>query len=439
MRRYGVMGAVGFGVLALGAAPAEAVQHSTGTIDGLAVDIWTWTDSAGVTQRTVIKREGQGNPGHGGYATHLSYRNGGARVDIPADPGRDGGFGYFVSHERYRRFAGGAVDTIASRIFHKDDSPLGRGFPATLSFPTVPAGAGAERVTIQYGHYGTVQPVPIDPNTGADATPLPNKAAAFAYYSLPAAVTWVFQDGKDYPRLDVSVSLAAVIPPGGTVPTADLVSFDIRAPYGVMLFANGRSATVGSVIWGDRQFQFLPTVRPVTRNSAWSWAAPNRGARYHAIFSGGVEFGLFEPRPLAATQITDGYADERGFTSALYAAAGGVSESSCPGGAAQSLPADGTWPYQSLQYSLPCDAFGAPTSFTKIAWGSAAYYGHSLGSVYNGHKAFPLAGFPASHVVRYSVCLVTGIGSAGASRTRAAAQSLASVTPATNCATVAAP
>ena len=176
--------------------PAFAVTVTAGTINGLAVDVWSWTDSAGNVRTAALKKEGAGNTGHGGYAIQMTYFVTGSgkpqKITVNAESGGDGGFGYFVSHERYRLFAGGVHDTIASRIFHKDDSPLGLGFKATASKPATPAGSGAERFTILYGHYGTVTPDPVNPDTGDDSKPLPAGTANYAFYSIPVSTTWVF-------------------------------------------------------------------------------------------------------------------------------------------------------------------------------------------------------------------------------------------------------
>ena len=387
---------------------ARAVTMTQTSVNGIAVDLWTWSDATGATRSVALKREGAGNTGHGGYAVEFTYKAGGSTVTIDADPGNDGGFGYFVSHERYRTFADGTTNTIAKHIFHTDDSPLGRSFTATTAMPVTPPGTGAERFTIQYGHYGTIFTDPVNPNTGGDSTPLPGGQSNYAFYTLPATTTWVFQDGMDYPRIDVSIDLSKVIPPGGSAPTADLVSFDMRGPYGNMQFANDTDALVAKVAWADQEYLFTIGSTPVTRNTAWSWNVLNKGARFQALQAGGYEMGLYEPVNAASSATADGYSAERGYTSASFAAAGGKSYSSC--GLQQILPSDGEWPYQSVQYSLPCGngEMDTPTDGKKIAWGTVAYYGTSLTSAYNGQRSYPLAAFPASNTLAYSNCLVLG-------------------------------
>jgi hypothetical protein len=423
---------------ALAPLPAAAVSVATATVNGSVCDVWSWSDAAGLLRTVALKKEGNGNTGHGGYAIQFTYVAGSQTVTINADSGGDGGFGYFVSHERYRSFADGANDTIAHHIFKKDDSPLGKQFAVSITMPAMPSGSGAERVWLNYGHYGTITPDPIDPNSGSDSTPLPAGQSNYAYYPIRTSTTWVFQDGTNYPRIDVTASLAQVIPPGSTTPEADLVSFDMRGPYGVMVFDNGADGTVNTVLWGDQQYLFAPSKTPVTRDSGWTWNRANTGARYQTLQAGAFEMGLFEPAKVAKSATVDGYSNERGFTSASYAAAGGTSYSACQSGAQQVLPSDGEWPYQSVQYSLPCGSgqFNTPTNGKKIAWGTTAFYGTSLTSAYNGKKSFAFHGFPANHNLAYSVCLVLGEFSAGKSLTSLAAATYAKVTPNSSCATV---
>jgi len=428
---------------ALAPGHGRAVSFATGTVNGLACDIWTWADAAGHNRTVALKQEGNGNPGHGGYAIQFTYVTGSKTITVNAetDSENDGGFGYFVSHERYRTFADGSFDTIASHIFNTDDSPLGNRFPAVTSKPTTSTGTGAERFTIQYGHYGTITADPVNPNTGTDSIPLPDGQSNYAFYTLPATTTWVFEDGYDYPRIDVSVNIAAVVPPAGTAPTKDLVSFDIRGPYGNMVFDNGADGTVKTVVWGDQEYRFSVVNTPVTRDSKWKWSALNKGARYQALLAGGYEMGLFEPVKVTGSATVDGYAAERGYTTASYAATGGKSYSSCAGSPQQVLPSDGTWPYQSVQYSLPCGTGteNQPTTGKKIAWGITSYWGTSLTSVYNGQESFPFNGFPSNDTLAYSVCLVLGEPGNGASITQTAAAAYAKSKHVVDCATTLVP
>jgi hypothetical protein len=407
--------------------PPPNVSHTTGMVDSVQCDIWTWIDSAGQTRTVALKMEGNGNTGHGGYAVQMTYYydKGGTWTKVTVDEANaasgdtsgDGGFGYFVSHERYRNFADGDTNTIAGKIFGVDDSPLGLGFAATAAIPLNNGSAGAESFTINYYHYGTVTPGGYDANTGVDQPLLPTSASAYQLYHLPVTTTWVFQSGRDYPRIDVSIDMSQLIPPGLVTPTAGLVSFDVRGPYGVMVFDNDLDGVINTARWGDQQFIFAPTKTPITRGSAWTWNATNPGARYNLISIGTIgaqyyEMGLYEPAPVSGSSLTDGFASERGYTSLTYAsavAAGNASASTDQCGDPETLPSDGTWPYQSVQYSLPCGQETATTDGQKIAWGSSSLYGFNQTSAYNGQQSFPINNFPAApYKLNYSVCVVLG-------------------------------
>jgi hypothetical protein len=340
------------------AGAAQAVTYTITTVNGLRVDRYTWIDSVGLQRTVSLKREGEGNPGHGGYAVQMTYRspfNKHGLVTVNADSGD--GFGYFVSHERYRDFTDGSNDTIAHHVFHTDDSPLGRNFAVgskRLNLGT--PGLEAHRFYTSYPRYGTVDPIAKDAD-GNDVAPTPTDKAALALYHMQVVITWFFQDGTDYPRIETQVWF-------GDVPGPDRVNFDIRGPYGVMRFDNGADLNVDRVIWGDR-YHFATLGTPATRGSAWVWIAKNTGARYHALIAGKFEMGLFEPRPFAQSALRDGYADERGSRSSVYNGGDGCMDED------QLIPCDWEWPYQSLQYSLP-DNRTEPSNYKKIAWGSSA-------------------------------------------------------------------
>jgi hypothetical protein len=415
------------------AAQTPAVTSQPGTVNGFAVTIWRWIDAHGLPRTVSLKKEGHGNRGHGGYAVQMTYYTptaSGNYALITVNPDMvgtvdglsDGGFGYFVSHERYRRFQDGTIDSIAHHIFGVDDSPLGRRFAATVYRPAMPEGAGAEEFTIQYAHYGTTAPHPVDPTTGLDATTLPTSPSSFRLYPLPVTTSWVFQTGTDYPRIHVAVDLSHIVPPGGTAPTADLVSFDLRGPYGAMLYDNGGDGPIETALWGDREYLFTTLSSPAKRSSPWNWSQHNTGARFNAqIADDGFEMGLYEPVPASASHLDDGYAAERGYSSTSFATMGGTSHDFCPTDDPQTLPSDANWPYQSIQYSLPCPAsVNQPATLKKIAWGSALYYGTSLSEVYDGRRSFPIDAFPADHMLKYNICVVLG-RTGGTSLTQAAA------------------
>jgi hypothetical protein len=389
------------GLLLLGASSALAagVTHQVTVINGLQVDQYSWPDSSGLTRTVSLKQEGNGNPGHGGYAIQMTYQLNNQTITVNADSGSDGGFGYFVSHERFRNFTDNTSDTIASKIFGQDDSPLGSGFPV-VGRPLVlgDPNAAAHRFTMTYGHYGTTFPIPKDAN-GNDVQLTPTDPAKFAFYSIPITITWVFQGGTDYPRIDTAVDFSGI-------PGPDLVNFDVRGPYGVMVFDNGNNATVDGLMWGDR-FHFVTTKNPPTRNSSWVWNEPNSGARYSALTAGGFEMGLFEPVPFASSATDDPFADERGSTSTAYNAGNG-----CKFGEVQLLPCDFEWPYQSIQYSLPPPPDNnTTTNFKKMAWGSTVFYGTgpSLPKVFDTSQTTEaFNGFPDNRVLTYRICVVLG-------------------------------
>lgn len=409
------------GVMARAACPSPVtpplnwVTHSAATVLGLKVEQYAWYDSQCFKRTVSLKLEGGGNPGHGGYAVQMTYQlptiSGAATVVVNKEASGDGGFGYFVSHERYRTFADNSSAPIANRIFHVDDSPLGLAFaaPGAALPPTAGANAGAFRINTTYHHYGTITPNPVNAN-GDDATKLPLTPASYANYAMPVTLTWVFQAQTDAPRYDVDVDLTQIA-------QADRVGFDLRAPYGVMVFDNNRDGLVTKVQWGDR-YQFSTTASPVTRNSGWVWSGANLGDRFNAMVAGGYEMGLFEPVKFGRSRLADSFAQERGSTSATFNNGAG-----CAGGETQILPCDWEWPYQGLQYSLPTNSNTTPTYFKKIAWGSSAYYGAGPGlpRVFDtSHSSEVFVGFPASKHIAYSVCILLGRTISGG-LTRAAA------------------
>ena len=389
--------------------PATAVSHLVTTVNGFRVDRYSWTDSSGRPRTVSLKREGDGNPGHGGYAVQMTYRTAAnTLVTVNNDPGD--GFGYFVSHERYRDFTDNDNDTIAHKIFGKSDSPLGRGIAVVgkrlnLANPAF----AAHRFTMTYPRYGTVDPIPKDAD-GNDVSKTPTNPAAHALYHMPIAIIWYFQDGTDYPRIEITVGF-------GDIPGPDRVNFDVRGPYGVMRFDNGQNRNVDRVIWGDR-YHFTTLGSPATRGSGWIWKGNNQGARYHALIAGKYEMGLFEPRPFTESALRDAYADERGSRSSVYNGGGGCKYQ------AQLIPCDWEWPYQSLQYSLPPNNQVDPTNYKKIAWGSSPFYGTgpSLPRVYDSPNTWQkFNGYPAKHKLIYSICVVLGITVPGGLTRQAAA------------------
>lgn len=389
-------------------APADAVTRQSVTVNGVQVDRYTWRDSKSRPRSVSLKRQGDGNPNNGGYAVQMTYqvRDGTKWRTVTANSPSKEGFGYFVSHERYRNFSDGDYNTVARKGFKKDDSPLGKSFAVVGKALSNAGGRAAHRFTLTYPRYGTKDPIRKTAD-GEDVKPTPANPARLALYELPVTITWFFEDGTDYPRILTNVSLAKV-------PGPDLVNFDVRGPYGVLEFDDGQGDVIDQVAWGDRTL-FESKGAPLVRNSAWSWNKAYAKGRFTALIAGDYEMGLFEPAPLGKSALVHSFAFGRGKTSAQY---------SCKdAGNKQALPCDWEWPYQSAQYSLPYNNLNQPTNYKKIAWGSAPYYGSgpSMKRVWDSQSSnTPFLGFPKNKRIAYSVCVVLGRTIAGG-LTRAAA------------------
>jgi hypothetical protein len=66
-------------------------------------DRYVWRDSQGLVRSVAIKKQCAANTGNGGYAiqaTFPSSDNPAETVTLTTNDTRDGGFGYFVAHER---------------------------------------------------------------------------------------------------------------------------------------------------------------------------------------------------------------------------------------------------------------------------------------------------------------------------------------------------
>ncbi len=376
----------------LGSPATAAVKKQSKTVNGVKVDLYTWKDSAGFKRSVALKKQGEGNPGNGGYAVQMTYDDVGGVQKANAPKGD--GFGYFVSHERYRAFTDGESNTIAGKIFKTDDSPLGRNVPVTTTYGANAKTFKSVSFATVYGRYGTKKPGGIDTDTGEDSPKIGTKKKLFERYDIPVKLTWYFEDGKTYPRLRVEVDLSKT-------PGPDHVSFDLRAPYGKLDFDGGDNA-IQYVTWGDR-FKFQNLDAPITRNSRWSWNVSNTAAaRYNALVSNGKEMGMVEPRPFATSALNDGFAFGRGKTYQTHDAAA----AGCPG---QELPCDYEWAYQSSQYELSPVNFNEPTTSEKIAWGSAPFYGmKAVPATYDGVTSVPFNGFPKKKKIVYDVCVVFG-------------------------------
>jgi len=207
---------------------------------------------------------------------------------------------------------------------------------------------------------------------------------------MTVSITWVFEVGKDYPRIDTAINMTNIGIP-------DLVNMDFRGPYGVMLFDDSANGPVTNFQFGDR-YHFVVTQTPVTRDSQWTWNTPNQGARYHALIADQYEMGLFEPKLYSESTLADSWNEARGQMSNTYKPL----YTQC---ANRLFPCD--FPYQSLQFSLPNHGV---TNFKKIAWGSTSFYGSSITQISDGpNLSQSFIGWPANKQLTYSLCLVLGI------------------------------
>jgi hypothetical protein len=89
-RAIGLVVGLSAGVLLMPAAASANVSHATGTVNGVACDVWTWTDSNSKTRTVALKMEGHGNPGHGGATPTRPMRRpvGSAKTPAARRPSR---------------------------------------------------------------------------------------------------------------------------------------------------------------------------------------------------------------------------------------------------------------------------------------------------------------------------------------------------------------
>lgn len=402
----------------------DGVQRETATVGGIAVDKYTWTDSAGRTRTASLKRQGRGNSGNGGYAVEFTYEvpdgEGTRTVTVSGTGGGEQGFGYFVAHELYRNFDDATSGTIAS-VHGEDDSPLGFGFPVRGAPATIAedATSASHTFTSTYPKWGTVAPM-------ADVTGATPKARdAHKKFVLPLSIRWTFEKGADYPRVDVKLDLGEA--------TAGQLAFDVRGPYGVVEFADGNAgATINNVLWGDSAFHFSTRVAAnadLTTGADWVWNEAIGASRpYQAMLArhpSGVlyELGLVELKIGDDTGLVYGnYSNNRGTT---RAASGNALLSDNFG--------PGDWPFQSAQYSGVSAA--APTTGKKFAWGSSALYGSQFTTQFLGAGlSVPIVAYPPSKALVYRTCMVLGVSSFTDAAPRGLTRDLAaSATP--SCAT----
>lgn len=366
----------------------DGVSWKQESVNGIAVDTYTWTDSAGRTRTASLKREGAGNSGHGGYAVQLTIDA--LRVD--GTQGGEMGFGFFVGHERSREFDDNSSGTIASK-HGEDDSPLGLGFAVTGTRTSITATSTVATHTFKssYPKWGTVQAM-ADVEQRAPAA-----SAAHRRFDLPLTIRWVFEKGFDYPRIDLTLDLSATQP--------GQLAFDVRGPYGTVEFADANAAaTLHTVQWGDSAYHFTtktPVAGDLTTAVAWSWDEPiAQSRRYNALVARHPDNTLYElglvELPLAGeVGLTYGtWADNRGLDS--VGSGRGFLSNEFPGW---------QWPFQSAQYS----GVGAtPSTFKKFAWGSSNLYGSANVLQYlNNVLSVPVVPHPEQ--LTYRTCLVLGV------------------------------
>jgi hypothetical protein len=393
-------------------ATAGQVTREVGeiTVNGSAGTVvrYTWPDSLG-RARSVALLPPTSPGGGSGWAVRMTFQvNDGAlrTVNVDYANAADGGFGYFVSHEAYRRWSDGSESSPIAFKHANDDSPLGRYLASTGTAQNGTAYANGTslgpRAVHEFRHdyprWGTIASIP-DPDTQQTPAALDQHQL----YQIPIVIRWSFTAGQDYPYWSVEADLTAV---------GDKVAMDVRGPYGTMYFNEGVGNAVTAVRWGER-FKFaadagaadLGAVATPADSLAWTWTAANTGRRYNVLGSGNYEFGIVTPTLASQWPYGESYANNRGRNSP-------IGDEDCQGGML-SLPCYWEWPMQSMQYD-----FGPP-SRPKLAWGASPYIGTSITTVYtSGTTTVPLAGKGRIH---YGVHIVYGRGGAGTPLTLAQA------------------
>ena len=376
----------------------ETGEVSVPALGSVSVVRYTWRDSANLPRSVSLV---PASPATSGYAVHMSFPVGGATVYVNATADADGGFGYFVSHELYRRFVGGNPDgsqdgTISATYHAEDDSPFGRDLPSTGSDYSVAANQAVHEYRLNYRRWGTVASVPNPDPNGYQVSTNPNDHQLFI---LPVVIRWTFISGRDYPLWSVDYDLTSA---------ADHIATDVRGPYGVMDFNEGIAPKVTALKWGDRYLfsadaaaqDFGPAAIPANGVN-WTWNAVNNGRRYNVLAAGNYEFGIVDTVTAANSKYADGYADPAHRGSLKGAGA------SCAYGML-SMPCDYEWAYQSFQFDY------SPTR-PKLAWGSSPFLGSSITQAFNGIGSEPLIG--AKGRISYGVRIVFGKSGLGAPET----------------------
>jgi hypothetical protein len=135
-------------------------------------------------------------------------------------------------------------------------------------------------------------------------------------FLVPVTITWTFQSGTDFPRVDYTVDISASTP--------GQLAFDMRGPYGVVEFAdNDTNATLNNVQWGDSAYHFSSKVSVtgyLQQSTSWDWSAPIGSSRpYHALIAKNSNTNVLYEIGLVALKLGSDtglaysvYADHRG-------------------------------------------------------------------------------------------------------------------------------
>jgi hypothetical protein len=344
--------------------PGENLRHEQGIVNGLVVDRYVWRDAKEQPRSASLVKFDPLNGGRGGYADQFTYQVFDPETEswrmVTLDPDMinpEGGFGYFVSHERFRDFDANVCPepplnrcTIAILHGGEDDSPFGLFLPGTGMSVSVTDTMAVHEFKQNYPHWGTIDPVPPDGIT-------PSSLNKHKKYDLPVTIDWRFIAGTNYPLWQVTYDLSAA--------PIDTLSVDMRGPYGIMIFdeVNGPDTKLR---WGDK-YKFHTRGNTVSSNSHWIWKHLNHGARYNILVAGNFEMGIVQTVPYSKSTFGSAEAPERGKTSDDF-----------PGGACPStgwvMPCTFEWAYQSIQF----EEFGPmPSSSKKLAWGTSPLLGTS--------------------------------------------------------------
>lgn len=339
-----------FVTLAQATTPLIVTSGVTGN-GGHVGELFAWSDSQGLPRTAILTRN---NVSGGGVLDRLSYRlaNATTRTVNNTNSGA-GGFGYVVSHLPYTDNCAATPDTQfceAIRVIG-DDSPLGLGFTGTYAVKFAGRHHAIHEFKTTYPRF-----------TGPHAA-----GAKFIRYNIPVTIHWMFANGRDHPLWSVTYDWSTV---PLSVPLAEQIEGDSRAPYGEMDFdgiANSGNL-IGGVAWAINQQRFTTTNAPFTLNSSWTWNGAGAAAiPFHMLWihNANAQMGIVQTSLLATHDAGNG-----GYSGNFQ---GSTSAASSP------CPADGhkmfcvwDWPFQSIENNF----YGAvglnvndTTNGRRFAWG----------------------------------------------------------------------